>query len=365
MAGLVPDSRDEIDPDDPPLKSGSRIISTQFRGFANLANWANGHGKQLIPCVSLSVGTAGTNPANAHPMTVTSGSSIVLHAVVAPSERSTQWHWHLCAYTQTPTAKVSITPSTGSAMAPRAVTGDINTRGEGINYLSNLSGSIATSAAEITVTIAATDGDVYVESLSLCEAPRVVLSGGSPDYGVSESDFRTRSPIQYNASANRSMKQITDALDNLDARRAGLFHWMVPTNHAVVLGGTTGATNEELFTFYPPVYPAIQSIGVSDASVRCWVRARSTSASTNGTVRFDSQVSGDSATINVTGGTWTWYVTNVDFRCEDLSTTNGNGLDQQASGWESVRVRGMLNAADAGQGIAVQSICLVQPTKPY
>lgn len=314
------------------------VASYDWGGLASLAHFSNGHGGMLIPWTSIG-------------HTVSSGATGTFLFFVAPKlpcvERVFRINMHASAAAGV-TAAVVVG---GAASQTREVFDLRNGRINSYVFRESL-GSKTNTAAEVSVKVTAAGGNVIVESISMYEQTRGVLDATTDDFPADIDSLRSRDPI-YDA-AFESLAGVMDGYKNLDARRAGFFHWSTDAAGAITTVAAQGAP-DTVFPLSIPMAGAIPTLGDATTSVVCAVNCKVTAGT--GTVRFQSDDAGDSVNVDQTGTSFSWVTGNLTINCEDFSVTDG----RRGSTWEGVAVDTWVTATDT---LTIQAISIYRTTTP-
>jgi hypothetical protein len=158
------------------------------------------------------------------------------------------------------------------------------------------------AVSDITITVTGTD--VYIESCTVWEVPRVSLSRDATDNGIAmDTLFPRRSIVDSGAQSVRGVAALMQAIDG---RRIGHFaRWGEQISAAT-------------FTHAPyRVVPRAHPSGVR--TIRVYVYARYTGAATN----FTATSSLGSSSVSISSLTLAWYSVDVDVVAEDPDKPDG------------------------------------------
>jgi hypothetical protein len=333
MSRIVPHHR-------PELADGIRVSlpvgSFDWAAMAMLANFCNGHGGMLIPWAALGQSVSG-------------GSSATFHFNVAPKLPAVERVWVVNLRTS---AAVGITAAVtvGGASAVTVYPSDVRDARTTHIFRESLSSKTGT-VADTSLVVAATGGTVTVESVGMFEQARSSLDATTDDYGVDVTTLRARSPIadlDY-----QSIAGVIDAYKNLDARRAGFFHWATDASSAIAITAGSGSP-VAVFDLSIPMTGAIPTLGDTTTLVTVAVLGKVDAGT--GTVRFQSDDAGASVNVEVTQTAYTtWATKTLSINCEDLTVSDG----RRGSTWEGVAVDAWVTATDT---FNVQAISIYRPS---
>lgn len=330
MAAVVPHFRPDFDTGG--LKSGLPVSARDWGHLASLGNFCNGHGGMLIPWTSLNFDqkSAGAN---------------VYHFYVGPKNRAVLRRWRV-NLRSTGGTTAAVTCGSASAVTVHSIA-SVTGRTSAYEFVEPLAAKTNT-AGDTTLSIDA--DDVLIESVAMYEETRAWLAMDTTDYGVDVTSVRVRQPIAD--IANRAVRGASDAYKNLDARRAGVFHWSTPTTNA--LGVTAGALTD-IFPLYPPALAAVVGTGTTTSTFTCAVYAKVDAGA--GDVTFSSTQAGGTVTLAPNTTSFAWYTGSLTINAEDLTATDG----RQSSAWETIRIRAQ--KATATQ-MDVAAISVLRTTAP-
>jgi hypothetical protein len=182
------------------------------------------------------------------------------------------------------------------------------------------------------------------------EQTRATLALDTTDYGVDLTTINARQPIAD--FANRSLAGVIDAYDNLDARRAGLFHWTTPV--AVPITFTAGSY-VALFDLAPCVLLPVPGTGSTTSTVTCAAYAKVNAGT--GQVRFTAGGAGGNVVLSITSTSFAWVTGSLAIDCEDLTVADG----RRSGRWESLTIEGNDNTATT---LSIAAISVVRTTAP-
>lgn len=324
------------------IKSGNPVYGDpEWAVLADLANFANGHGGMLIPWTAVG-------------HTIASGASATFHFYVAPKARAVERIWLVNARATTTTAYLAVTSPTVTPTTVRPPTSR-NTRTQAFVFRQSLSAKTST-AGDASVTFLATSSDIVIESIAMYEQTRAQLAQDTTDYGVERASLHSRRPIVD--VANESVAGVMDAYENLDARRAGLFHWSSREDEAN--GNTTGlvvtaATYTDLFPLHPPVLAAVPNRGDSAVSVVVAVYAKVNAGTAN--VKFLADLAGTNTVLDISSTTLAWVTGTIIVSTEDLLTADG----LPGAAWEALQIRAQKGDATT---LTIAAISIVRTSTP-
>lgn len=314
-----------------------------WSGLGALANFSNGHGGMLIPWCAIG-------------QVISSGATNDYHFYIAPKLRAVERVWVMNVRSASMVGTtVSIAVDGTAVGGARPLSSFRDSRSTPIVFRQSLTAKTST-AADTYVSITATGGNVTVESLCMYEQTRGVLDASNSDYGVDVATLSVRQPLadfNYQSAAG-----VCDAYKNLDARRAGLFHWSTAAASAIPITATVGSGGVALFPFGATMATAIPTVGESTSTVTCAVYAKTAAAST-GSVKFTATVGTGTVTLAVTSTTYAWVTGALtDVQTEDMTTVDG----RRGAAWEQITMLGW-TSPDAAQ-MDVQAISIVRVTAP-
>lgn len=333
MSAIVPHMRPSLDADS--ILAGLPVDDADWQALAGLANFGNGHGGMLIPWCAVGYEVA-------------SGATQTFHFYVAPKARAVErvWRVNLRASTAGTTAQVTCGGAPTVTVTPPLAR---DRRGGSFVFSEPLSAKTAT-AADATLTIKASGGSVIVESVAMYEQTRATLALDTTDYGVDLTTINARQPIAD--FPNRSLAGVIDAYDNLDARRAGLFHWTTPV--AVPVTFTSGSY-VALFDLAPCVLLPVPGAGSTTSTVTCAAYAKVNAGT--GQVRFTATGAGGNVVLSITSTSFAWVTGSLAIDCEDLNVADG----RRSSRWEALTIEGNDNTATT---LSIAAISVVRTTAP-
>lgn len=326
MSALVPHYRPSLDTGG--ILSGEPVSAFDWQGLAGLANFALGHGAQLIPWSAIGRRVAG-------------GGSAAFHFYVGPKMPATERVWRITLRSETPGATATITAGSASAVTvvpptTRDVAGTFTIR-------EPLAAKTST-AAGTTLTVAATGGNVRVVACAMYEQTRAALDAA--DLGVELGSVVQRTPIVD--LPNVSLAGVCDAYKGADARRAGLFHWA--TSAAVPITITGGST-VTLFDLSPPALAALSNVGDVEGTVTIAAYAMVNAGA--GKLTFTADGAGFSEVLEVTDTSLTWITSTTPIDCEDITVDDG----RRSARWEGFQITG----ADAtATTLSIASISIIR-----
>lgn len=333
MTARVPHMRPRLEVSG--IVSGEPVTAADWQGLAGLANFGNGHGAMLIPWSAIGYQIA-------------SAATQTFHFYVAPKARAVERIWCVNLRSGTDGATADVTCGSASAVnvtPPRTR----NARAGAFIFSEPLSAKTST-AADTTLTIKANGGAVRVESVAMYEQTRSQLALDTTDYGADLGTLGTRSPI-YDG-ANVSLAGVIDGYDNLDARRAGLFHWSTPVAVPITI---TAGSYTALFDLSPPVLLPVPGTTSTTSTVTCAAYAKVDAGT--GQVRFTADGAGGNVVLSITGTSFAWVTGSLAIDCEDLDVDDG----RRSSRWESLTIEGNDNTATT---LSIAAISVVRTTAP-
>jgi len=336
MSRYVPHIRPELTDT---IRTSLPVGAFDWGGLGALSNWSNGHGGMLIPWTLLG-------------HTVSSGATGTFLFHVAPKLPCVERVWNVNMRAEAPAGVTAAVVAGGASSVTVSLTDARDGRGGSYRFRESLSSKTST-VAETEIKITAAGGNLVVESVSMYEQTRGVLDATTDDYGVDADSLRSRDPIAD--FAYQSVAGVMDGYKNLDARRAGFFHWSTDVGGAVSTTAGSG-TPDAFFPLSIPVLGAIPTIGDTTTTVTVAVMA-SVDAGT-GTVRFQSDDAGDSTSVDITQTAMTaWGTKTLSINCEDFSVTDG----RRGSTWEGIAVDTWVTATNT---LTIQAISIYRTTTP-
>lgn len=347
MSATVPHLRPTFDATG--IVAGRPVAQNEWGPIAGIGNWCNGHGGQLIPCCAIG---------RTH-----DEESFTYNFYVGPKARAVERKWNISlAISDGVDHGVQITAGSAAAQTfyqPTTLTGASATNGAGPQLFTleiREPLSAKTSTAGGTTLVIGTVGDgalAYVSTVSMYEQTRGILLLDSTDYGVDLTSVATRQPIADTGSGSgSSIRGASDAYKNLDARRAGVFHWSTPTTDPL---DVTQVSYTDIFPLYPPALGAIVSTGTTSTTFKCAVYAKVNAGS--GNVRFSSTQNGSNVVLAVTGTSFAWVTGDLTINAEDLTAADG----RRSSGWETCRVEAQKDTATT---LSIAAISILRTTSP-
>lgn len=294
------------------MSTGDAVRSQTWLPAADLSNWVRGKGRQLIAATSVLE-------------TITSGNSAVYRFRVAPSVTGLRRVWRVAA---TGTGRFRAPAGSGTwhdmANATASLTAGIVSN---ISYIEDAA-SASSTEYEASIEIDANGGgSVIVYSISLEEAPRLVLGLDSTDLGVDINTEVSREAIV--ADDNKSLYGVSKVFtDETNIRRSSLFHWAV--NESTATAPSTAAGPDPIFALDVPILVPKLHSGDTTGNAKWRVNVRSSGATVSGTVSVLNNRTGVTTSILCTPGTtWTWFPTTAgapttfSVDCEDVASTDG------------------------------------------
>lgn len=292
MSGLVPAQRYEPTPDEiisaTPISSGRHWLP-----MASLSNWCNGYSAQLVPACVVD-------------KTIVTSTTGVLHFSAKTRAVATERIWTLFLRSTSAGCQATIKApaSTGTA-----VTIDV-ARGRDTRLpiiYRELLGSSSSAVTDLTIEIAASAGDIEIDTVS-CFEQQV------PSVALDTTTLRPRERIYDNGDVSAT-GVYAGSLG--DIRRIGLYAWAVPVVTPVT---TTSAAYVDLLSLGVPVLgPYLDS---ATAPVYWSAYAKVSSGTAN--VRLTTSHSGvsDAVTISATSFAWTTpRLISID--AEDMAAADG------------------------------------------
>lgn len=317
------------------VKSGNPVVGDiEWQQFAALANWTNGHGGMLIPWTQL----PGEMDDNA----------VTFHFYIAPKARAVERVWVVSLRS----GGSPVTIEAGSADPVTVQPSEAASSGQVFVIRESLSAKTA-AAAGTSITFGVPEaGSAYCYGLCMYEQDRSRLTLDTTDYGVDQATLKTRQPI-FDAS-NKSVAGVCDAYVNLDARRAGFFHWS--SNLAGVDSDleVTQASYTDLFPLHVPILGAIVNSGEVTTTVTCAAYAKVNSGT--GNIKFLSDQAGANVVINVTATDFAWVTGSLTIDAEDF---NSDG--RRDSVWEAVQIQAQKGTATT---LTIGALSIVRTTTP-
>lgn len=333
MSATVPHRRPSLDTSG--ILSGLPVSAFDWQALAGLGNFALGHGAMLIPWTFIGYHVA-------------KGTSATFHFYVAPKASAVERVWCVNLRCDTPGATSVVTAGSASVTAapPSTRTG----RTASLVIREPLASKTALPGDAALMVVAGPDSDVVVESVAMYEQTRSVLDLDSTDYGVDLGTVAVRQPIAD--FANASLAGVADAYKQLDARRAGLFHWSAPDADPLTF---TSGSFAPMFGLDPLILGAVNAVGSTTADVTVAAYAKVNSGT--GQVRFTSASTSDATTLSITGTSFGWVTGTLSVDAEDLTEADG----RRASGWDSVKIECNDNTAAT---LSVAAVSIVRTTAP-
>jgi hypothetical protein len=331
MTAIVPHGRPTLDT--AAIRAGEPVSATDWWRMGALANWSSGHGGMLIPWCAIG-------------RPIGSGSTETFHFYVGPKNRAVERVW---AVNLRASALVGVSAVVTAGSASAATVYPPSTRSGRIGtfvFREPLSAKTNT-AAGTTLVVQAVGGTVRVESVAMYEQTRAALALDTTDYGVDLTSLSARQPITD--FANRSIRGVADGYKNLDARRAGFFHYSTPTGVAIPVTATSGAP-ASLFALACPVAGAIPT--TTDTTTTLTIAAYAKVNADTATIRAASSQAGANGDITVTSTTFAWVTSTVSVETEDLTIADG----RQGNAWEDLTWTAWRGAGATQLDIAALSV---------
>lgn len=325
------------------IESPSPLSGEDWTKLGGLANWCNGHGGMLIPWCAIG-------------RTLTSASA-TFHFYVGPKSRAVQRVWHV-SLTATEGTTADIKPGGGATETVALIAsggGASSTTGGGAltqsyRFVESLSAKTNT-AGDTTLTVTTSGGKTaYISGCSMYEETRGDLDLDTTDYGVDLASTHARQPIAD--FANRSTCGVANAYKNLDARRAGIFHWSTLTTDPL---DVTQVGYTDLFPLYPPALGAVAGTGTTSTTFTVAAYAKVDSGT--GKIKFISTNNGSSVEVDVTGTSFGWVTGTLTIDAEDLSIADG----RRGNAWETIQIQGKKNTANT---LSVAALSVIRTTTP-
>lgn len=335
MSATVPHRRPSLDTGG--ILSGLPVSAFDWQALAGLGNFALGHGAMLIPWTFIGY-------------TIGVGDSATFHFYVAPKATAVERIW--CVNIRTLKGGTGEVTVTAGSAAPVTYVAPETRIGRTSSLVIREQLSAKTSAAgDVALTVETNpDQGAVVESVAMYEQTRSVLDLDSTDYGVDLGTVAVRQPIAD--FANASLAGVTDAYKQLDARRAGLFHWSAPDADPLTF---TSGSYAPMFELDPLILGAVNAVGSTTADVTVAAYAKVNSGT--GQIRFTSASTSDATTLSITGTSFGWVTGTLSVDAEDLTESDG----RRASGWDSVKIECNDNTAAT---LSVAAVSIVRTTAP-
>lgn len=333
MSAIVPHLRPVLDTGG--IRASLPVSGSDWQTLAGLANFCNGHGGMLIPWTAIGYSVAASGTAT-------------FHFYVAPKSRAVERIWCINLRSATPGTTASVTCGSASTVTVRPDMTIDRRRGPFI-VREHLSSKTST-AGDVAVSVAATGGTVVVESIAMYEQTRKVLALDTTDYGVDITTLAVKKPILD--LPNKSAAGVADAYKNLDARRAGFFHWSTDESAPINI---TGGSFTSLFPLSVQALAAVGTAGTTSSTVTVAARARVNSGT--GQVRFASSRASANVTLSVTSTTFAWVTGSLTIESEDLTSADG----RRSSAWEEIAVTANNNTATT---LSISAISIVRTGTP-
>lgn len=310
------------------------VGSFDWAGLGALANWSNGHGGMLIPWTA--IGHA-----------VGSGNTATFRYYVAPKAAAVERIWVVQLRASAATG-VSAEVTVGGASLVTVRPSNVRDSRVTFAFRESLSAKTSTAAGTLIV-VKAVGGTVTVESVAMYEQTRSTLDGTSDDNGVDLETLRPRSPIAD--LAFESVAGVIDGYKNLDARRAGYWHWATDTTVALAITAGSGSPLS-LFAFSALMAGPVITRGDTQVKVTCAVLAKVNAGT--GTVRFQSDDAGASVNVDIVQTSYTtWATDTLSINAEDLTVTDG----RRGPSWEGVAMDAWVTASDQ---LDIQALSIIR-----
>ena len=322
------------------IRAGAPISGLDWSGFAQLANWNQGHGGMLVPWTAIG-------------QSISAATTYTFHFYITPKGACVERIWCINARAViggTFTVKVDgVAVDDDPTFRP-----DTTRDGRSQVFCMRESLSAKTStAADLTVAIAVSTAAVTIESIACYEQTRGVLDEVTTDFGTDITTLRARQPI-----ADLDYQQVAAVMDgykNLDARRAGFLHWSADVGSELSITAGVGSP-AALFALNPPVLGAIA--GLSDTTATVTVAAFAKVDAGTGSIRFQSTQAAATATLQITATSYgSWVTDTLSVDAEDLTVVDG----RRGSVWEDVGIDAWVTATDT---LNIQAISIVRVTAP-
>jgi hypothetical protein len=286
------------------IVAGAPVRAQHWLDCAYLAHWVAGRGQVIVPGHSVRYDLTGT---------------VTMRYRVPLSGRAIARVACLGIRSKTGTAR-SVTVTMGSGTTTATV--GLLTLGSQVPIYVQDDGVTRTDAvSDITITVTGTD--VFIESCTVWEVPRVSLSRDATDNGVAmDSLFPRRGIVDSGAQSVRGVAALMQAIDG---RRIGHFaRW------GEVLA-TTSATFVSLTHAPYRVVPRVNNGALR--SIRVYLYGLVSVGGTTGEWRATA-ASGDSATAVISSTTAAWSSVDIDVTAEDPDKPDG--ID--AGGYDTVQL---------------------------
>lgn len=312
MSALVPHLRPTLDTSG--IRSGMPVTGNDWGRLAGLANWCNGHGGMLIPWTGIGY--------------FLDDESATLHFYVGPKARAVERVWRISLSGNTGSGGSGAITVTAGGAAAVTFTPASNNHPLVYEVRERLTAKTSTAAGTSIAVGSAEGGTATVHAVAMYEETRsVLLTTGTDDYGCDLTSIASRAPL-YDA-AGRSIRGASDGYKNLDARRAGIFHWATSPN-APLLVTQVGYT--DLFPLYAPALGAIVGTGTTTTSFKCAAYAKVNAGS--GNIRFSSTQAGSNVVLAVTSTSFGWVTGDLTINAEDLTAADG----RRSAAFETCRI---------------------------
>lgn len=335
MARRVPHHRPELGDI---IKVSRPVSSWEWGGLGSLANYGMGHGGMLIPWAAIS-------------QTITSGSTYTYHFYVAPKKPAVERVWVLNMRAASATGVTAEVTAGGATMREVAVSSTRDARAASETFTEQLTAKTNT-AGDTTLVVKAKGGNVVLESVSMYEQTRHDLADSTDDYGVDITTLRARQPIGDLTYQNVS--GVMDAYKNLDARRAGFYHWSTDSTAALAITAGSGAP-ATISPLAIPINGAVPTYNDTTTTVTCAVYCKVNAGT--GSIRFQSSDAAASATVTQTATSYGWKAEPLTINTEDLTKPDG----MRSGTWEGVSIDAWVTATNQ---LDIQAISIVRTTAP-
>lgn len=327
------------------VRNGVAVSGRDWAYLAKAIAYARGRGSVLVPAFDpMRVIAAGATATfnlkgyqrypciqrlwivRAHRSTVVGGESQVV-TIAAPSGG---------------TAQTYAVSTTGNYGVPMWLLEDNVTQAEGEVDLS------------IDITNGSASSSIVADQILCVEPPRLMLTGGSPEYGADPESNRGGEAIFY-GTGGESVGGIVDAYASallVQPQRGSLFSWGAPDASAL----TTASTSDvDVFqptpatTGNPKIRCGMGSKGAYTATtktVQLRARMKVSGAGVGGRILVTTRL-GATATLTCTIGAtaFAWYTATIDIDCDDMTTLDGrrSGASEELSAvWKNTNTAGSI-----------------------
>lgn len=281
------------------IVAGAAVSSRVLTPCNDLLAWCMGRGAQLIPHF------------RPREVTIVANDTHTYRFVCQQRFSSMRRVWVVIARCATGGTDVSLGEITAGAMAPRefAAFSDINNHNAVVIEENGVAQS--SDEQELTLTIAATIGDIIVESIACYEAPRAILTPGTNDLSLHRESLMSGVPLYDDALEESSIAVLAQGVNGVwdSTRRVGMMQWAcdATTTNALPLTSTTYA---DVFSLPQKMLGRRKYLDDTVCTLGVRVLVRTSATGISGTFRFTTSNSGSTETIAIPTAAhtaFTWY----------------------------------------------------------